>query len=426
MTTRLLVLVAILSLASPGTVRAQDWRCAPTAPLISTSGLGALFPEESYATGINAFGQVVGWSTVMAPEGFIDFGAGFIWMRWSGLLALASVGIPLQYPAAINLRGEIVGSAPVAGYQHVMLFAPGAGLTDLTPGAVHAWPADMNQRGEIAANFRVGSETRARYYSQATGWIDMGTFGGAYSRAHALNNRGEVVGAAQTVTGSYRAFVWSRTRGMRSLPGGEHSAAYGINDQGEIAGVRDRQAVVWRRGGQVVELGMLGEYGTESVATDINELSQVVGYARPADTEEMAFFWTAEQGMMNLGSLNPENCGSAAARINNAGRIIGWTRTASSPEPYPYKQAVLWQVALTARERVESVRAILKELRLTGRFNRRAVLELLDHLDATFASMASVESGSQKHHLLGAALAALVREGGLTAAEAKHLRALLR
>jgi probable HAF family extracellular repeat protein len=425
MTTRLPVLVVVLSLASPGPLRAQDWLCTPTAPLISTSGLGALYPEESYATGINDFGQVVGWSTVKTPEGFIDFGAGFIWMRWSGLLALTSVGIPLEYPAAINLRGEIVGSAPVAGYRHVKLFVPGAGITDLTPGAGHASPVDMNERGEIAANFRVASDTRASYHSQATGWIDIGTLGGAYSRAHALNNRGEVVGEAQTVDGSYRAFVWSRTRGMRSLTD-ERSAAYGINDRGEIAGVRDGQAVIWHRGGQVEELGLLGEYGTASVATDINELSQVVGYAWPSNTEEHAFFWTAEKGMTDLGSLNTETCAAAAARINNAGQIIGWTRTAPSAEPYPFKQAVLWEVALTARERAASVRAILKELRLTGRFSRRDVLELLDRIDATYASMASVDPGSRQHSWLGEALAALVREGGLTAAEAEHLRALLR
>ena len=425
MTTRLSVLVVILSLASPGALRAQDWLCAPTAPLIRTSGLGALYPEESYGTGINDFGQVVGWSTVRSPEGFIDFGGGFIWMRWSGLLALTSLGIPLQYPAAINLRGEIVGSAPVAGYRHVGLFVPGAGVTDLTPGTVHASPVDMNERGEIAANFRVASETRAHYYSQATGWIDIGTFGGAYSRAHALNNRGEVVGEAQTVDGSYHAFVWSRTHGMRSLPGGR-SAAYGINDRGEIVGVRDAQAVIWRRGGQVEELGLLGEYGNGSVATDINELSQVVGYAWPGNTEEHAFVWTAEKGMMDLGSLDTETCASAAARINNAGQIIGWTRTAPTAEPYPFKQAVLWEVALTARERAASVRAILKELRLTGRFSRQDVIELLDRIDATSASMASVVPGSRKHNRLDAALAALVREGGLTAPEAEYLRALLR
>jgi probable HAF family extracellular repeat protein len=212
---------------------------------------------------------------------------------------------------------------------------------------------------------------------------------------------------------------------MRSLPG-ERSAAYGINDRGDIAGVRDGQAVVWRRGGQVEELGLLGEYGTGSVATDINELSQVVGHAWPANTEEHAFFWTAEKGMMDLGSLDPENCASAAARINNAGQIIGWTRTAPSAEPYPFKQAVLWEVALTARERAASVRAILKALRLTGRFSRRDVVELLDRIDATSASPASVDPGSPKHSWLAAALAALVREGGLTAAEAEHLRVLLR
>jgi probable HAF family extracellular repeat protein len=425
MTRRSSVLVVILSLASPGALRAQDWLCTPTAPLTRTTGLGALYPEESYATGINDFGQVVGWSTVRSPEGFIDFGGGFIWMRWSGLLALTSVGIPLEYPAAINLRGEIVGSAPVAGYRHVKLFVPGAGIADLTPGAVHASPVDMNERREIAANFRVASETRARYYSEATGWIDMGTFGGAYSRAHALNNRGDVVGEAQTVSGSYRAFVWSRTQGMRSLPG-EPSAAYGINDRQEIAGVRDGQAVVWRRGGQVEELGVRGEYANGSVATDINELSQVVGYAWPGNTEEHAFFWTAEKGMLDLGSLDTETCASAAARINNAGQIIGWTRTAPTAEPYPFKQAVLWEVALTARERADGVRAILKALRLTGRFSRRDVLELLARIDGTSASMASVDQGSEQHNWLDGAIAALVRKGGLTAAEAEHLRALLR
>ena len=61
--------------------------------------------------------------------------------------------------------------------------------------------------------------------------------------ARSLNNRGEVVGAAQKSDGSYFAYVWSKTEGLRDLneliPNNEGwylAEATGINDKGQITG----------------------------------------------------------------------------------------------------------------------------------------------------------------------------------------------
>ncbi len=67
---------------------------------------------------------------------------------------------------------------------------------------------------------------------------DLGTLGGANSRAHAINEDGVVVGEAETAAGALRAFRWTPDDGMQDLGtlGGEISRAYAVNDRGDVAG----------------------------------------------------------------------------------------------------------------------------------------------------------------------------------------------
>ena len=122
---------------------------------------------------------------------------------------------------------------------------------------------------------------------------DLGTLGGAASKARDINDSGQVVGVAEYdsvhygdfIRRSRRAFLWEdgHLRDLGTL-GGRHSEAYAINSDGTVVGRSQVEpgrghstsyhATLWRDG-RVIDLGTLG--GTESAAYDINERGQVVG-----------------------------------------------------------------------------------------------------------------------------------------------------
>lgn len=69
----------------------------------------------------------------------------------------------------------------------------------------------------------------------------LGALGGAYSRAHAINARGQITGEAQLADGTWHAFLW--TEGvMRDLDtsGGTSSTGYAINAHGHVTGCANK------------------------------------------------------------------------------------------------------------------------------------------------------------------------------------------
>ena len=68
---------------------------------------------------------------------------------------------------------------------------------------------------------------------------ELGILGGTWSRAHAINDKGEVVGASCTRDCLSTAFYWSEATGqvdLGGLPGYTRSAAYAITERGQVFG----------------------------------------------------------------------------------------------------------------------------------------------------------------------------------------------
>jgi probable HAF family extracellular repeat protein len=165
--------------------------------------------------------------------------------------------------------------------------------------------------------------------------IDIGTLTGPdgdFSGASDINDSGQVVGQSSNQDGNYVAFVWQDGT-MQELPGlsedNYNSYAKAINNNGVAVGassstsncpvdVACMHAVRWQDG-QVQDLGTLG--GNSSLALDVNERGDIVGYSDTAEGTIHAFLWTSGQ-LIDLGP-EPETEYSTAEIVNNRGQILG-------------------------------------------------------------------------------------------------------
>lgn len=158
--------------------------------------------------------------------------------------------------------------------------------------------------------------------------LDLGTLGGRFSSASALNGTAQVTGEADTSSGSAQAFLYSQGQMTELTLSLADSFGSGINNQGQVAGVAvptpgSAYAFLYTEG-KMLDLGTLG--GDTSEANAINSQGQVAGGAEitPGNPAEHAFLYTNGQ-MTDLGTLGGPS--SDAAAINNAGEVTGFAQT---------------------------------------------------------------------------------------------------
>jgi probable HAF family extracellular repeat protein len=295
---------------------------------------------ESDAFGINAAGQVVGFSqTAFSQTG--DSNA-FLYTSQSGMQAIPEVpGGSLSGGRGINDAGQAVGSSWIdsALTDHAFLYSSAGGSQDLDPllggNGSDAW--GINNAGQVVGDYYLPQfgVNHAFLYSSVGGMKDLGTLPGlSASTAFRINSAGEVVGWStagpndQNAPYNYRAFLYTSQGGMQdlgALPGMPESWAYGINSAGEVVGTSKTlggptHAFLYTTQGGMKDLGTLPG-ATYGGASGINDAGYVVG-----SSDSHGFLYTSQGKMIDLNGLLPNGSGWLLEDpwdINDSGQITG-------------------------------------------------------------------------------------------------------
>lgn len=110
--------------------------------------------------------------------------------------------------------------------------------------------------------------------------------------------------------------------------GGDISVAKDINDSAQIVGysindIGQKQAFVWDSNEGMQDIGTIGN--NSSCAYSINEYGQVVGYSEYYCGQRKAFIWDKTKGIYYLDTKS--NNLSEAYSINNSGQVVGFSVT---------------------------------------------------------------------------------------------------
>ncbi|MET0395524.1 MAG: Ig-like domain-containing protein [Longimicrobiaceae bacterium] len=297
-----------------------------------------LAAEVRDAAGRPIAGGVVAWSSsdttlarVSAAGEVTGVRRGVVRVTATSGAATGSVSLRVFTPVAyVSVDGDLLGQVvPVGETRQFRAVALDSARRELPGVAVRLWSRDPNvvtisetgtARGIATGTTQVLAEAEGVvgfgnvYVAQGYDVVPLGTLGGAESRAHGLNERGDVVGEAQTASGAWRAFLWRAGQMLEVTAPGARSRAEAVNAAGVVVGnfwpgadtLAGTRPFLWS-GGAATQLAPA--YVADHVyATDVNDRGQVVGYSStscascPLGTVGSALVWE-DGALRDLGRM---------------------------------------------------------------------------------------------------------------------------
>ncbi len=152
---------------------------------------------------------------------------------------------------AVNDSGQVAyQTGPISGIQNSFIYSNGTNTSlGTVPGYEGTYVSGINNSGQVAAAVTHDLTGGGTFQSQPAFYngqtlVPLGTFGGTYGNAVAINNKGDVVGYATNAENALVGFV-SHNGGplisLGTLPGGVNVMPTSINDSGQIVGYTGAQ-----------------------------------------------------------------------------------------------------------------------------------------------------------------------------------------
>jgi probable HAF family extracellular repeat protein len=261
-----------------------------------------------------------------------------------------------MYPSAINIYGDVVGSAGMQPpYEHAFLYSRGK-LADINPGppppdfSTYSFATGINAQQKVIGEFvDVGDPHAFIYWNGVPRESDLGA---GTTFLTAINDIGQIVGTADIYPpegGSDTKFAFLEQPNftfiqLPTLNGSMIHPAV-INDLAQIAGdvqysdangVLHSDAVITQPGG--TNPRDLGNLGGAAYATGVNILGQVVGYSATTNGNTYGVLYSQGE-IINLGLPKGETApqfSSFATGINDFGVIVGYSKSSSDARGLVY------------------------------------------------------------------------------------------
>jgi probable HAF family extracellular repeat protein len=300
------------------------------------------------------------------------------------VIDLGVVGNPPGTPYLLKNNGLVSGAAATAsGKMHAVLWYQGLKFDIGTPGlggpnnaafGVNDFGQTVGQAETSVANGEDFCGFNAYGFPSSTAcvpflWqgvmIKLPTLGGENGFANQINDRGEIVGIAESSATDptpgcpvhqFAPVIWANgaIHKLPLAPGDSDGVAAAINEKGDVAGasgictpfnpnsglyLEENHAMVWEDG-KAIDLGNLGPNGLPGAgnhACAINNKGQAAGHTT-SNANTVAFLWSKEKGMQGLGTLAGD-LASFAIGMNDNAAVVGQSVNAD----FSKLRAFLWE-----------------------------------------------------------------------------------